>query len=155
MRGRAIKRIEAVEPIAVEALNLPTETTEIIKKLVDEFNKLPNVMFWPINHDYAYEPFKSSHILGIKPIKKNVKYYFAQHTFTPMETINEEIISQVVLVDYIPIEGESLKEKEIAYNSFVINNERYLLKKKRCEMMGIIYIGDYRLARIYEKIKAI
>ena len=155
MRGRVIKKIEDPQPITVEPKGLPTEIHEVVPRLVEELNKLTNVMFWPINDDYTYEPFKGSHIMGLKPVKKNVKYAFGENTFTPMDVINQEIISQVILIDYIPIDGDTLKDKEAKYNTLVINNEDYLIKKQRCAMMGIIYIGDYRLARIYEKIKEI
>ena len=156
MRGKIVKKIPDAEPISVEAKELPTEPADVVARLVDELNKLNNVMFWPINEtDYQYEPFKSSHIMGLKPIKKNVKHQFGENTFTPMDVINQEVISQVILIDYIPIDGESIKEKEANYSALVLNNENYLLKKQRCAMMGIIYIGDYRLARIYEKIKDI
>jgi hypothetical protein len=155
MRARVIKKLEEPKPIVVDVKDLPSEIEEVIPKLVKELNKLRNVMFWPINTDYTFEPFKSSHIMGIKPTKKNVKHAFGENTFTPLDVINQEIISQVVLIDYIPVEGNSLKEKEINYHNLILNNEHYLLKKQRCPMMGIIYIGDYRLARIYEKIKEI
>lgn len=155
MRVKINKKIEDAQPVVVDAVGLPTDSAQVIPLLLNELNKLPNVMFWPITQDFQYEPFKSSHIMGFKPVKKNVKHAFGENTFTPMDVVNQEIISQVILLDYIPIEGDTIKDKEAKYNTFVLNDEAYLVKKQRCALMGIVYVGDYRLARIYEKIKEI
>lgn len=153
MKTKIINELPEPELINVDKPNLPTETDEVVPRLIEELNNLPNVMFWAVKNDYKFEPFKSSHIMGIKPIKRNIKKTYGKSSYTPLEVVNEEIISQLIIIDYIPMAGDGIKVKEANYHTYMLNNQDFIIKKQRCAMLGIIYIGDYRLARIYEKIK--
>lgn len=124
-------------------------------RLIEEFNKLPNAIFWEIDEKFNIDPFKGSMVAGIKPIRKSIQYNFSANHFMPFSTTKDEILSQMVIVDVLNMEGDTLKEKENAYLRYCINDRDYLLKKSRCEALGILYIADFRLARIYEKIHSL
>lgn len=101
-----------------------------------------------------YKPFKDTTIIGRVQRRLKAQIQTGNQNIIINKT-EDVLISQIILIDLLIPNNSEMQSAEDWYETFQGNADWYKDKKETCKALGILYICDYNLARIFDKVHAI
>jgi hypothetical protein len=111
--------------------------------------------FWAGGYELPdYKPFKDTTIIG--RVQRRLKAQIQTGNQNIIINKTEDVtISQIILIDLLIPYNSEMQSAEDWYETFQVNADWFKDKKETCKALGILYICDYNLARIFDKVHAI